>query len=672
MSEDERVDVEWQMSDSGEHDSTDESQDADGAEGSDSEFSTSSEEFDADLTDTSDEEEVRNTRGNVPLEWYDELSHFGYDIEGRKIAKPVSADRGELEDFLAKMDDPNYWKTVKDSITGKEVVLTDEQIDMIQKLQQSCYPEESVDPYEPYVDHFTAEKQLLPLSLVPKPKSSFIPSKWEHRKIVKLVHAIRMGWLKPHPQVLHKPPFYKLWEDGSVEESKRRHHMHIAAPRMQLPGHAESYNPPPEYLPTQKEKEEWLAADEEDRSTNYLPQRFASLREVPAYSSFIKERFERCLDLYLCPRQRKMRVQVNPDDLIPELPRLSDLQPFPTVESLIYEGHSGVVQCVSVEASGQWLASASSDCSVKLWEVCSGRCMCTLSFPSKPVAVAFCPNTNHSLLGIAVEEHIFLVNSMVGDSLTVKRTAAFLEELPFNVGEADSTQHVVWGLERNKARVDISHSKSVRQFCWHSKGDYLAVVTVAVSDSCVHIHQLSRARSQVPIKKLKGEVQSVLFHPHKPLLFIATQTCVRVYHLIRLELVKRLLSGVRWISSMALHPSGDHLLLSSYDKKLCWFDLELSSKPYKVLRQHKKAVRSVCFHSTFPLFASGSDDGSVIVCHGKTFNDLLQNPLIVPVKVFQRSSRVVDGLGTMDVTFHPVQPWLFTAGADSKIRLYCN
>ena len=46
------------------------------------------------------------------------------------------------------MDDPNYWKTVKDSITGKEVVLTDEQIDMIQKLQQSCYPEESVDPYE--------------------------------------------------------------------------------------------------------------------------------------------------------------------------------------------------------------------------------------------------------------------------------------------------------------------------------------------------------------------------------------------------------------------------------------------------------------------------------------------------------------------------------------------
>ena len=29
------------------------------------------------------------------------------------------------------------------------------------------------------------------------------------------------------------------------------------------------------------------------------------------------------------------QVQVNPDDLIPQLPRLSDLQPFPTTESLV-------------------------------------------------------------------------------------------------------------------------------------------------------------------------------------------------------------------------------------------------------------------------------------------------------------------------------------------------
>ena len=66
---------------------------------------------------------------------------------------------------------------------------------------------------QPYVDHFTRDKMLHPLSDVPKPKSSFVPSRWEHRKIVKLVHAIRMGWIKMKTQP-EKPKFYMLWDDN--------------------------------------------------------------------------------------------------------------------------------------------------------------------------------------------------------------------------------------------------------------------------------------------------------------------------------------------------------------------------------------------------------------------------------------------------------------------------
>lgn len=36
-------------------------------------------------------------------------------------------------------------------------------------------------------------------------------------------------------------------------------------------------------------------------------------------------------------------------------------------------------------------------------------------------------------------------------------------------------------------------------------------------------------------------------------------------------------------------------------------------------RHHKKAVRGVAYHRFYPLFASGSDDGSVIVCHGTVY-----------------------------------------------------
>ena len=39
------------------------------------------------------------------------------------------------------------------------------------------------------------------------------------------------------------------------------------------------------------------------------------------YQELIREHFERCLDLYLCPRVLKKRVNVSdPSQLIPELP----------------------------------------------------------------------------------------------------------------------------------------------------------------------------------------------------------------------------------------------------------------------------------------------------------------------------------------------------------------
>ena len=50
-------------------------------------------------------------------------------------------------------------------------------------------------------------------------------------------------------------------------------------------------------------------------------------------------------------------------------------------------------------------------------------------------------------------------------------------------------------------------------------------------------------------------------------------------------------------------------------------------------------------------------------------SDLLQNPTIVPLKVLRGHQRF-DDFGVLDVMFHPTQPWLFTSGADSTIRLY--
>ena len=64
---------------------------------------------------------------------------------------------------------------------------------------------------------------------------------------------------------------------------------------------------------------------------------------------------------------------------------------------------------------------------------------------------------------------------------------------------------------------------------------------------------------------------------------------------------------------------GDNVLVGSYDCKLSWFDMDLSTKPYKTLRHHRQAVRHVCYHKRYPLFASASDDGCVVICHGQVY-----------------------------------------------------
>jgi ribosome biogenesis protein ERB1 len=138
------------------------------------------------------------------------------------------------------------------------------------------------------------------------------------------------------------------------------------------------------------------------------------------------------------------------------------------------------------------------------------------------------------------------------------------------------------------------------------------------------------------------------------------------------SIVKKYKSGAKWISSISIHPKGDNLILGTYDKKVLWFDMDMSGeKPYKSLKYHEKAIRSVQFHQgKFPLFASASDDGSVNIFYGMVYNDLLQNALVVPVKVLKSHEKQMSGLGTMACVWHPTQPWVFTAGADGKIKLW--
>jgi len=97
------------------------------------------------IHDSSDEEDIRHTIGNVPIKWYDEYDHLGYDWEGKKIPKPEKGD--ELDNFLKRMEDPDFWRTIKDPQTNQDVVLSEADIDLIVRIQKQKIPDVQFDEY---------------------------------------------------------------------------------------------------------------------------------------------------------------------------------------------------------------------------------------------------------------------------------------------------------------------------------------------------------------------------------------------------------------------------------------------------------------------------------------------------------------------------------------------
>jgi ribosome biogenesis protein ERB1 len=737
-----------------------------------------------------DERPNRNTIGDVPLVWYKDEEHVGYDADGQRIAR--SGRRDALARHLARADSAAEWRTVYDEYNDEEIVLSKEEMRMIHRIRRGQFPHVEVNPYPEEDDWFSRETEVMPLSGAPEPKRRFVPSKWEEQKVVKLVRALRRGWLKrAGPEA--KPEVYMLWEDdgapaavvsvvsssaavvsapprrdrgppeyappqavrlhrrrlrplqavahpaltswlagcpldlaaGKVAEKTATGLSYIPAPKLKLPGHEESYNPPKEYLPSEEERAAAEAADPEDAPA-FLPRAYDSLRLVPAYASFVKERFERCLDLYLCPRTRVKRLTVDgewraepapapapappnqpapflrpfspplphpfisllfsslpadPESLVPKLPRPRDLQPFPTLLSLRFTGHTAPVASLAPHPSGQWLLSGAADGGVRLWEVRTGRCLRAWQLGEPVTCVAWCPDPRLALAAAAAGKRVALLPTGTGDEAAAAATGGALEAAvaaaeggaaAAPAGAAPAA--AVWrrregGAEAGaEAGAELELRFPVRHLAWHARGDYFSTTAPAGNTQAVLVHQLSRGASQNPFRKNRGRVVAAAFHPTKLFFFVATQQAVRVYNLAKQALARKLLGGSGVITCLDVHPSGDHLIVGGEDKRLAWYDLDLSARPYRALRYHTRAVRAAAFHRSYPLFASASDDGAAHVFHGMVYADLMTNPLIVPVKILRGHG----GAAVAAVAFHPTQPWVFTGGADAEICLFVN
>lgn len=637
-------------------------------------------------SDDSDAPVTTNTIGNIPLSFYDTYPHIGYDINGKKVMRPAKGEA--LDALLDSIEVPKGWTGITNPATGKPLQLSQDELEILQKIQMNEVPGEGYDPYPATIEYFTSVKEIMPLSAAPEPKQRFIPSKHEAKRVMKIVRAIREGRILPYrpPEERDKDDenvYYDIWKD---EKPHPDNVMNIPAPKIAPPGYDLSYNPPPEYLPSKKEKEEWESTDPDDREKEYLPTSYDSLRRVPAYNNFLKERFERCLDLYLAPRVRKNRLNIDPSSLLPKLPRPEELRPFPSICSTLFCGHKGRVRSLEIDPSGIWLASGGDDGTIRIWELLTGRQIWSVKIEDDvPVnVVRWRPGSGAVILLVALGESMYFIVPTIIDPETEALSRNVIDA-GFGYSKNSSSTTTVNGsrkesaakwtrpesrLENEGVILKITTRNIIKVISWHRKGDFFSTVSPTAQKSAVAIHTLSKHLTQIPFRRLPGIPQTAQFHPNRPIFFVATQQAIRSYDLQKQELLKILQPGARWISSIDIHTGGDNLIVGSYDRRLLWHDLDLSTHPYKTLRFHTKAIRTVKFHKGgFPLFADASDDGTLQIFHGKVVNDMMENATIVPLKVL-KGHKVKNALGVMDMDWHPKEPWCVSAGADGTCRLW--
>lgn len=68
----------------------------------------------------------------------------------------------------------------------------------------------------------------------------------------------------------------------------------------------------------------------------------------------------------------------------------------------------------------------------------------------------------------------------------------------------------------------------------------------------------------------------------------------------------------------------------------------MGNKPWKKLKHHTAAIRSVAYHKRFPLLATVSDDGTAMVYYARIYSDYTRDNELYPVKRLRGHEKVSD------------------------------
>jgi len=313
-------------------------------------------------------------------------------------------------------------------------------------------------------------------------------------------------------------------------------------------------------------------------------------------------------------------------------------------------GHAGDIYCVRYSRDGRWLATASKDRTVRLWEAQTGDCKHVLrDITSEVNCVAFSRDSRH--VAAVGDNGMLCVWSLPDGKLRNKRTAH--KGAAFSVDFSPRSDSLVTGgadkraveidLATMRHRTTFTHTGVVGAVQFSPSGKLLAI---AGEDGIVQIRDFATKKVKFALAS-KGTASSVSFSANEQRLLAAMQSKKVVHwNLVNGKCIGTASLHYERVHAVAFGRPDSFFATGSKDGCVALFDIA-SGRPWQ-LPGHLERVWSLCFSPDGSRLATASGDRTVKVWNLQELNRNIntQGYTRVPVLDLSRSgSRLA--LGTL-------------------------
>ena len=325
------------------------------------------------------------------------------------------------------------------------------------------------------------------------------------------------------------------------------------------------------------------------------------------------------------PPQPRSQNPVNPNVPSPPPPpqiditKLTPIQPTNAKKISLAQtlsGHSDYVFSVAFSPDGKVLASGSSDKTIKLREVKTGRLINTLSGHSHTVmSVAFSPD-GRVLASGSFDKTIKLwkvktgreINSLSGHSHYVYSVAFSPDGQVLASGSWDKTIKL-WEVKTGRETHTLTgHSYYVMSVAFSPDGKVLASGSY---DNTIKLWEVKTGRLINTLTGHSDSVSSVAFSPDGQVLASGSlDKTIKLWEVATGRKINSLSGHSHWVYSVAFSPDGQVLASGSHDKTIKLWEVATGRK-INTLTGHSYPVGSVAFSPDGKVLASGSWDKTI-------------------------------------------------------------